>query len=238
MCKKNWIKIGFPWSQTNTNLSLSITGADSFVEGANTQYTASLVLSWVIGSPNTVLTVTLPAWITYVSSSDSGSESSGVITWTLGDLMANKSVTFTITSATPAPEYTVTGQVISDFGNLWTATASKEIEVEEAPSSIEIRFIDTLGLLAEQITSVDVLKKWWISWTSLLWSFTFSVARFVVESQIQMRVWFLDSSALSNWEFLYISGTYSWAFQFVSQSTSGQEYTWASPFLLNVDFPE
>lgn len=45
--------------------------------------------------------------------------------------MANKNVTFTITSSTPAPVYELTGIVTSDFGNLGTTTASKDIEVEE-----------------------------------------------------------------------------------------------------------
>lgn len=184
-----------PWkklkvvSEPETNLSLSITGVDDFAEWNNTEYTASLTLSWVIGSPNTVLTVTLPAWITYVSSSDSGSESGWVITWTLGDLIANKSVTFTINSDTPAPVYTVTGQVVSDFGNLWTATASKDIEVTEPVSvGIEIRwFIDW-------VWEFDVWEIWAILSVTLdggnvASSFTYDK---LFLSTGNFRLWYLD----------------------------------------------
>lgn len=207
MCKKNWIKIGFPWSQTNTNLSLSITGADSFVEWANTQYTASLVLSWVIGSPSTVLTVTLPTWITYVSSSDSGSESAWVITWTLWSLMANKSVTFTITSDTPATWYDLDGVVTSDFANLWTATATKEVEVEEAGWWIEVRITCALFNSGAAPTEISAFSRWA---TNLLTSFTEDI---VFISWYTYKVWTL-SSVWWSWQtwgigFVFSSTTYS-----------------------------
>lgn len=223
MCKPNWIAIGFKWKPVNTNLSLSITGADSFVEGANTQYTASLVLSWVIGSPDTVLTVTLPAWITYVSSSDSGSESGWVITWTLGNLMANKNVTFTITSSTPAPVYELTGIVTSDFGNLGTTTASKDIEVEETGWSVEVRVSApdntwTTGFAGwdntNWPTSVTLLRRdsSWMPpswWTSLLTWFTFNP---VYISGTTWRVWYVTLSDLSNGnlEIAWASDVWNW----------------------------
>lgn len=201
-CKNKCVPIGIMWAAPETNLSLSITGADSFVEGANTQYTASLTLSWVIGSPSTVLQVTLPTWITYVSSSDSGSEDDGVITWTLWDLIANKSVTFTINSDTPAPEYTVTGQVVSDFGNLWTTTASKDIEVESGVSWIEIilHLTDWNWFTWDETdwptTSPSVFTVWW---GDVLPNFT---ADAVYISPMTRRIWYLSDS-VSPWA-LYI----------------------------------
>lgn len=137
MCKKK-LQEFFPQEEPETNLSISLTWADDFSEGNNTVYTISWTLTWVIWSPNTVLTATLPAWITYVSSSGGGSESGGVITWTLGDIIANGSRTFTITSSTQ-DTYELLAHIEGDYTNLGTADASKEIEVTEASLWIEVR---------------------------------------------------------------------------------------------------
>jgi uncharacterized repeat protein (TIGR01451 family) len=55
-----------------TNLSISITGADSFIEFTNNTYTIALDFTGYVMSPNTVVTAILPTGIIYVSSSDNG----------------------------------------------------------------------------------------------------------------------------------------------------------------------
>lgn len=236
-----WVWKKGAWNP-KTNLSLSITGANSFVEWANTQYTASLVLTWFIGSPTTVLTVTLPAWITYLSSSDSWSESSWVITWTLWDLMANKSVTFTVTSEDPAAWYEITWAVVSDFGNIWTATASKDIEVEAAPAWIALR-ITSENLIAIWFTTVSnltitTLTVWWVDKLSefTLWFSTISTGTNAV-----IEIWTLDGSVTS-WD-MYVWWTIQYDWEYTYNWSNASEYVWpfsytkADPSLIPVADP-
>lgn len=234
MSKKCLVWVWKKPTPPQTNLSISITGADSFVEWVNTQYTIALDLTGYIGSPDTVVTATLPTWITYVSSSDSGSKSGWVVTWNLGTIMVDKNLTLTINSDTPATWYDIDVAVTSSIWNVATATATKEIEVEAPPAwDIEIRVTGAFNMNASDFLTIDVLKVWGISWTSVIWSFTENkskIADFVV------RLWYLNSSSISIWQTLYISGTSTyWSYN--STTSSWDTYT-TDPFVLNIDIPE
>jgi len=196
MCKTRIQEFAPP---IQTNLSISITGADSFVEGAATAYTISLDLTGYIGSPDTVVTATLPAWITYVSSSDSGSFSSWLVTWTLGTLMADKNLTLTITSETP-DTYEVDVEVTSSIGNTGTASDSKEIEVQESVGWVEVRITCALFNSWSWPTDIPVFTRWA---TDLLTSFTEDI---VFINWNTYKVWTL-SSVWWTW--------YTWAISFV-----------------------
>ena len=142
-CKRKSVPIGIMWWWSplpETNLSIAITWPDEFTENLNTVYTAELTFTGIIGSPTTVLTVTLPAWITYVSSSDGWTHNAGVITWTLWDIPASaKNITFTVTSETVWTWYEITGGLTSWYVNNGTTTANKFVDVIEWWQPIEWR---------------------------------------------------------------------------------------------------
>lgn len=112
-----------------TNLSLSITGADEANEGSNTIYNMVLTMTGLIWAEWTQVVITLPAWISYVWSVD-GVNDWQIITWTIGDLIGNYVRQFTIVSSTQAV-YNITGVLTTSTANFGTATASKEITVIE-----------------------------------------------------------------------------------------------------------
>lgn len=116
-----------------TNLSISITGADEANEWQNTIYNMILTMTGVQWAENVVATVTLPANIDYVASVD-WVNAGQTITWTIGDLVGNYTRQFTITSDNIATGYEITAVLTTDTANIGTATASKVIDVVEAPS--------------------------------------------------------------------------------------------------------
>lgn len=202
-----------------TNLSISLTWADDFAEGNNSVYTISWTLTWVIGSPNTVLTATLPAGITFVSASDGGTEDAGVITWTLWDIMANGSRTFIVTSSTQ-DTYELLAHIEWDYANLGTADASKEVEVTEAWSWVEVRLDWTVLWWNNMLWPDNIISLTWSVYWDLLLNFTQDIAWI---SGSLRRIWYINNEVVAqdiltcSWVFgvfvgyvIYSPYTYDW----------------------------
>jgi large repetitive protein len=71
--------------------------------GANITYTLSYNNYGGATASNVVITDTLPAGMTYVSSTDSGAESSGTVTWNIGSVAASGTATVSVTVTTDNP---------------------------------------------------------------------------------------------------------------------------------------
>lgn len=162
MCKCRKLEEFAPPVVIETDMSIAITWPDELDEGEQWVYTVTITQTGVIGAEDVEVTATLPAWVDYVSSTGGGSESSWVITWTVGDVRDWRTATFTVESAT-ADTYELDVAFTTSTVNVWTPTSdSIEVEVVEPPAwSIEVR----------------VNAEWWDSmfWPENVWTFTLSV---------------------------------------------------------------
>jgi len=122
------ISSNISWKSIVTDLSLAITWPVSFIEWADQEYTAAVTIDWVMWSNDVVVSVDLPSWISFVSASDWWTHSNWTITWNLWDTIANKNLTFTVGSTTPA-EYVLSWEITAGYSNKWTKVASKTIDV-------------------------------------------------------------------------------------------------------------
>ncbi len=87
--------------QNCPDLSLSKTGP-TMTQPSNTMiYTLTTTNITTFIANNTILTDTLPADVTFVSASDSGTNNAGVVTWNLGTIAANATKTVTVTVTAP-----------------------------------------------------------------------------------------------------------------------------------------
>ncbi len=85
------------------DLEVTKTGPSSVNAGDTITYTVEVVNLGLSDATSVVVTDTLPSTGTFVSASDSGVESAGVVTWpTIGTLLANDTVTYTVTFVAPA----------------------------------------------------------------------------------------------------------------------------------------
>ena len=125
------LQMGIPKKPIITDLSLAITWPVSFIEWADQEYTAAVTIDWVMWSNDVVVSVDLPSWISFVSASDWWTHSNWTITWNLWDTIANKNLTFTVGSTTPA-EYVLSWEITAGYSNKWTKVASKNLEVLES----------------------------------------------------------------------------------------------------------
>ncbi len=114
------------WAQSILNVEA--TGSDQIGLLDNATYTISVTNTGNFDSTNTELTATLPEGLTYVSATGGGTESESVVTWDLGTIAIDGSMSVDLTAqGTSVGEQTITYQATSSEGLGDTATTVTEV---------------------------------------------------------------------------------------------------------------
>ena len=103
------------WAQSV--LDVEATGSEQIGLLDNAMYTITVTNTGNFDSTNTELTATLPEGLTYVSATDEGAESDSVVTWDLGTIAIDGSMSVGLTAqGTSVGEQTITYQASSSAG--------------------------------------------------------------------------------------------------------------------------
>ncbi len=103
------------WAQSV--LDVEATGSEQIGLLDNAAYTISVTNTGTFDSTNTELTATLPDGLTFVSATEGGTESESVVTWDLGTIAIDGSMSVELTArGTSVGEQTITYQASSSAG--------------------------------------------------------------------------------------------------------------------------
>lgn len=215
-----------------TDLRIVLSGLSEWSANANITQTVTLTNLWLSRSENTVIKVTLPAWLTFVSSPN-GVHSGGVITWTRGTVKDAFTDTFVVTSDT-ADDYEIVAVVETTTYDIDPAnsTDTHTLTIETSEYAVEIRseniFFPAYG--------------WPSSVTALVWTVSGDMMSMFVEDIAPLwgnvyRLWYLteaipaQSITTCAW---YYAAPYDWS-QYYYISTPA--YNWSDPaYTINTEW--
>ena len=127
-------------------ISLAKTGNAAVYIGGERTYTITATNSGEAPLTGITITDSIPSGMTYVSSSDSGAESGGVVTWSVGDLAVDASAAVTVTLRANTAG-AVTNQAAVSTDQEATAEASLNITILATPGA-HLSIVDTSDPLA------------------------------------------------------------------------------------------
>lgn len=111
---------------SQVNISMSLSAADKVINGSNITYTIKVKNNYPVTAQYVLTTDKLPSNTIYVSSSPSGTSSSGTVSWPVTSFAAGEEKTFTVTTqvVTPTASTQLFGDDQEDGEGGWTKSSA------------------------------------------------------------------------------------------------------------------
>jgi len=127
----------------------------------NAIYTLVFSNAWPDVSQDTVITLPLPSWVSYVSDDWGWSESGWVVTWNLWDYLAWQSITIQLTlSHSSAGSKSLVATLADSLTSTSNIVRTVNVDVLSADLSVSVGGDSTPGIWVNTIQTVTVTNNW------------------------------------------------------------------------------